>query len=232
MPAIKLVNNVPQSNTASAEFRLCQGNAGHMIARVGVHSGGQASIPISNQYTAQAVTTMGDFTLTSNTVSFTAGTVTLLAQVLTEDGYYDFRLVQAPGTQLSAIVCENTWRAPVQFNISQPGTPVQVVTVVDEHNNDVVSTAQQWTCYAIVNGITTATVTIYDPNATLTLTSDNNDEGYTLTVEGLAAPRPSSVKVLPLKGNTPETVAPQGNAASTGASTDTDTTVTPVTAAG
>lgn len=232
MPAITLVNNVPASNVASAEFRLFQGNEGHVIARVGVHSGGQASIPISNQYTAQAVTQMGNFTLTSNSVSFTAGSTTLLAQVLTEDGYYDFQLVQVPGTQPSAIVCENTWREPVQFKISQPGSPVQIVSVVDEHNNSSVSTAQQWSCYAIVNGITTAPVIIHDPNATLTLTPDNNDESYTLTVGGGAAPRTSSVKVLPIKGDSSETVALQGDAASTGASSDTDTPVTPVTAAG
>lgn len=231
MPAITLINNVPASNVPSAEFRLSQGNEGHVIARVGVHSGGQASIPLSNQYTAQAVTRMGDFTLTSNSVSFTAGSTTLLTQVLTEDGYYDFQLVQVPGTQPSAIVCENTWRQPVQFNLTQPGSPVQIVSVVDEHNTSSVSTAQQWSCYAIVNGITTTPVIIHDPNARITLTSDNNDEGYTLTLEG-AAPRASSMKVLPIKGDTSETVAPQGDVPSTGASSATDTAVTAVTAAG
>jgi hypothetical protein len=180
MPAIKLVNNVPASNVPSVEFRLSQGN--HQIARIGVHAGGQASIPTTTNYQVQAYTSMGDFSLTSNTLSFNATSATLLAQVLTEDGFYDFRLVQSPGSQPSALVCENTWRNPVQFKITQPGTPVQIVTVVDEHNNTTVSTAQQWQCYAIANGITTQTVTITDPNATITLTPDNDDESFTLTV--------------------------------------------------
>ncbi|MCY1020184.1 hypothetical protein [Pyxidicoccus sp. MSG2] len=180
MSAIKLVNSVPAANSPSVEFRLSQGT--NQVARIGVHAGGQASVPTTTNYQVKAFTTMGDFSLTSNTLSFNNTSATLLAQVLTEDGFYDFQLVQSPGTQPSALVCENTWRNPVQFTISQPGSPVQIVTVVDEHNNTTVSTAQQWQCYAIADGITTATVTITDPNATITVTPDNNDESYTLTV--------------------------------------------------
>jgi hypothetical protein len=36
-----------------------------------------------------------------------------------------------------------------------------------------VGTAQQWTVYAIVNGITTAPLVVNDPNATVTLMADN-----------------------------------------------------------
>jgi hypothetical protein len=180
MSALKLVNNVPAANVPTVEFRLFQGS--NQIARIGVHAGGQASIPTTTNYQVQASTSMGDFSLTSNPVSFNATSATLTAQVLTEDGFYDFRLVQSSGTHPSALVCENTWRNPVQFTITQPGTPVQIITVVDEHNNTVVSTAQQWQCYAIANGITTQTVTLTNPNATITLTADNNDENFILTV--------------------------------------------------
>lgn len=180
MSAIKLVNNVPASVVPAVEFRLSQGS--NQVARIGVHSGGQAAVPTTTNYQVQAFTTMGDFSLTSNTLSFSSTSATLLAQVLTEDGYYDFQLVQAPGSQPSALVCENTWRNPVQFKISQPGSPVQIVTVVDEHNNTSVSTAQQWQCYCIADGITTMMVTITDPNATITITPDNDDESFTLTV--------------------------------------------------
>ena len=125
---------------------------------------------------------MGELSLTSNTVNFSNPSANLLAQVLVENGYYDFQLTVQPGTQLSTILCENTWREPVQFKLTMPGTPVQIVTVVDEHDNDPISTVQQWTCYAIVNGITTSSVTTTDPSATISLFADNNDDAFRLVV--------------------------------------------------
>ncbi|NUP07804.1 MAG: hypothetical protein HOW73_17285 [Polyangiaceae bacterium] len=179
MAAIRLVNKVGAGRSRTAEFRLSQGD--NEIARVGVHAGASAEIPTSNLYTVQATTVMRDFTLTSNIVEFDEAATTLVAHVLNQDGYYDFQLSKKPGRQPSAIVCENTWRLPVQFKLSQPGSPVQVLTVVDEHNTISLSTAEQWQCYAIVNGITTATVTINSPSAVVTLTADTNDDGFILT---------------------------------------------------
>lgn len=178
MSAITLVNATSPSSDLTAEFRLFQGN--NQIARIGVHAGARASIPTTASYSAQCSTTMGDFTLTSNTVNFSNPSVNLLAQVLVENGYYDFQLTMLPGTAAYTVLCENTWREPVQFKLTMPGTPVQIVTVVDEHNNSPISTVQQWTCYAIVNGITTATVTTSDPNATISILADNNDDAFRL----------------------------------------------------
>ena len=180
MSSIRLVNSISPSQGRTAEFRLSQGD--NQIARLGVHAGASALIPTSNFYSVQATTVMGNFALTSNIVTFNASSTTLLAQVQMERGYYDFQLTQLPGTQSSVILCENTWREPVQFKLSQPGSPVQIVTVVDEHNNTAISTAKEWQCYAIVNGITTARVMISSPGAVVTLTADNNDDGFTLTV--------------------------------------------------
>ena len=178
--AITLINKVPGSTVPMVEFRLAQGT--NQIARLGVHAGGKASIPTTTNYQVQATTQIGNFTLTSNTLSFNTTSATLLGQVYTEDGFYDFQLRQLAGSQPSALVCENTWRSPVTFKISQPGSPVQIVTVVNEHNTASVSTAQQWECYAIANGITTEPIIITDPNATITITSNNNDEAFSLTV--------------------------------------------------
>lgn len=207
MTAIKLVNKVPESTTTSAEFRLLKGQ--YMVARVGVHAGGEASVPTQGTgFTAQAVTLLGDFTLTSNEVSFDSRAQVLEAQVAIENGFYDFRLAARQGTHLAAIVCENTWRAPVQFTIKESGTPLEIVTVVDEHNNEVVSTMQQWEIYAIVNGITTGTAAFSDPNATVTLT-DNGDDAYALTVELSAEAQASSeLKVMPKKAADVKPTAP------------------------
>jgi hypothetical protein len=180
MPALTFANTVPETAAPLAEFRLLRG--GLQIARIGVHAGGKASVPLSSTYAAQATTTMGDFTLTSNTVTFTSDAVDLVAQVLDDGGYDDFQIVQRPASQLSAILLQNTWRAPVEFTLTQPGTPVLIISVVDENNNATVSTAQQWTCYAIVNGITTASVTTEDPNATFTVLANGGSDDYQVVV--------------------------------------------------
>ena len=54
--------------------------------------------------------------------------------------------------------------------------------MVDENNNSEISTAQIWTVYAIVNGITSDTVTITNPNATVTAVAGNNGDGFTIVV--------------------------------------------------
>lgn len=179
MSAITLVNTVPASSANTAEFRLSQGS--NQIARVGVHAGGTASIPTTSSWQVQATTTMGDFSLTSNVIAFSGTSASITAQVLSQEGFYDFQIVQSPGQQPSAIVLENTWRNPVQFQITQPGSPIQIINVVDEHNNTTVGTAQQWSIYAIINGITTPNVVITDPNATVTALQDS-EGGFTLMV--------------------------------------------------
>ena len=172
MSAIKVVNSIPASTAPSVEFRLFQGD--HQVARFGTHAGGSAEIPTAAEWTVQASTSMGDFTLTSNTFTFNESSVSVIAQVLTEAGYYDFQIVKGPGVRPSTITVQNRWRGPVQFSFMQSNPPVQTVIVVDEHNTGEVSTAQEWTAYAIANGITTQTVTITNPNATVTAIADTN----------------------------------------------------------
>jgi hypothetical protein len=105
---------------------------------------------------------------------------TVIARLVVSDGYYDFRLDLGPGSQPSVFVAENPTRSPVQFMFTKPGTPISAAIVVDENNDGYVNTAQEWTIYAIVKGITTASVTITDPNATVTLREDNAG-GFSLT---------------------------------------------------
>jgi hypothetical protein len=62
------------------------------------------------------------------------------------------------------------------------GAQASVPTIADEHDEPVVNTAQPWSVYAIVNGITTPTVITSRPNATVTLRADNDDDGFSLTV--------------------------------------------------
>ena len=201
---ITLINQVPESITSSAEFRLLQGvRHVSMVARVGLPAGGEAVIPTQGSgYTAVAVTQMDDLTLTSNEVSFSGDSQVLVAQVAAENGYYDFRLVAQSGTDLSVIMCENSCRTPVQLTIRQTGTPLTAVTVVDAHQQTLVSTAQQWQCYAIVNGITTGTATFKGSTARVTLRAGSDDQ-YSLEVERVEPPGTSLAPLAsePADGN-------------------------------
>lgn len=180
MPSFKLVNSL---STYPAEFRVLQGT--DVVARIGVNAKAEADVPTGNSYQVQAVTSMGDFTLKSNLVSFDASSAHLLAQVrMDQPGLYDFKLVQLnQGLKPSQIICENTWREPVSFNVWRNGSPMAIVKVVDEHNIESVSTLQQWDVYAIINGITTLAVRTNDPDATITAVADNNDDGFAVTVD-------------------------------------------------
>jgi hypothetical protein len=59
------------------------------------------------------------------------------------------------------------------------GGSASVPLVVDDASE--VSAAQMWTVYAIVNGITTESVTVTNPNAVVTLRPGNMD-GFSLEV--------------------------------------------------
>lgn len=179
MSAITFVNDIPASIAATAEFRLFQGT--HQIARIGVHAGGQVAVPTATSWNVQAFTSMGELSLSSNEVAVEGTSMRLLAHLSAESDFHDFQLVASPGLEPSVITLENTWRAPVQFKLTRPDSPIEIVTVVDEHNNTEISTAQQWTAYAIINGITMPTVTVTDPNATITATAGNSGD-FTLVV--------------------------------------------------
>ena len=68
------------------------------------------------------------------------------------------------------------------FRIWKDGSPFAAIKVVNERNTDSVSTEQQWTVFAIVNGITTDSVVTNNPEATINATVDNNDDGFSLVV--------------------------------------------------
>ena len=179
---ITLINNLSGKNAFPAEFRILQGK--DLVARVGVPAGGQAQVPSGNSYTVTASTTMGNISLTSNSVMFDSDSAHLLAQVrMNKPGLFDFELVPLGSVPNGrAITCENTWREPVTFNIQRNGSPMAILKVVDEHNTSTVSTEQNWKIYGIVDGITTLMVSTDNPDAIITVNADNNDDGYTLTV--------------------------------------------------
>lgn len=89
----------------------------------------------------------------------------------TTDATAEFHLSHGPG-EIVRIGIHPGGRANV------PTTP----RVIDEYNDREVPTAQEWTTWAIVNGITTQRVQIADPNATIAVIADHEGAGFTLTV--------------------------------------------------
>lgn len=92
----------------------------------------------------------------------------------------EFRVSQG-SDQIARIGVQAGGRASIptttSATITQPGSSGQIVS----QNNNTVVTAQQWMVYAIANGITTSTVAVTNPNATVTV-ANNSDDGFSLTV--------------------------------------------------
>ncbi|MEQ8279996.1 MAG: hypothetical protein RMA76_42635 [Deltaproteobacteria bacterium] len=175
---INLNNNLSPNSVRFAEFRMRQGK--DQVARVGVRPGGTATVPTGHTYKAQAFTMTGRVSLSSEVISFTDDSAMLLAQMEVNNEFLDFNLELQPGSQPSAIVCENTWKEPVTIKVWRDNSPLQTARVVSEHNTLAISTAQEWEVYAIVDGITTQPLFVDDPNAVINLLKDNNDSGYYL----------------------------------------------------
>lgn len=176
MSQLTLINEVPDF---PAEFRVRQGN--DQVARISVQADeGKVVIPTTDSYVATAQTTVDGFQVTSGPQYFSDRSAHLLAQVLQEDGGFDFQLVESAGTKPDAIVCENTWRQPVSFNVVRNGSPLGTVKVANEFNTVEISTEEIYGIYAIIDGVTTETLITDNPNATILAYRDNNDPGFSL----------------------------------------------------
>lgn len=167
MRAIRFVHDIPAETAPSAEFRVFQG--ARQIGGVAVAAGQSASFSTTSDYSVQAFTAMGDFRLSSNTVRITRDSAELRVQVLTENGFYDLQLMEGTDTRPSVITCENTWRQPVTFKFHREDSPIEFAVEVDAHAAAEVSTEPVWQVDAIVDGDVTETLTISDPDATVTL---------------------------------------------------------------
>ena len=94
MPGITLKD----STSFAAEFRVLQGS--DQVARLGVAPTGKAVIPTGNNYSVQAETNLGKFTLYSNVITFEAPAAYFLAQVMMDDP--GLRLPDRPPAGLAA----------------------------------------------------------------------------------------------------------------------------------
>jgi len=169
MTRITLVNR----SGKSAYFALSQ--AGTPAGLIPVGAGGYVVIPVSDTYAVTATTTMEDGnTYATAPATFTSTAQDVTAQVLQNAGTFSFGLVTRPGSQLSTIALTNTTKASVQFRIARGGAPLATVQVLDAYRSGAISTRREYGFYAVVDGITTATITTMQNDPAVAVVRDTS----------------------------------------------------------
>lgn len=174
MSALTLRNNTHWS----AMFVVYRGQ--QVIARLpGLASGAQMQVPATDTYQVVATTVIDGNTYTSAPVSVTgaAGFLAQLRQVASQ-GTYDFEVVQMASTRPDELQFQKTSLSPVTFSISRKGGLLQNVVVANSVEVVTLNIGDTYSIYAVVNGVTTDTVTTTNPAAKITAIADTSDLAF------------------------------------------------------
>lgn len=171
MSALTLTN----STSYIAQYVIHRG--GLALARLpGLAPGATLSVPEVEIFEISASTLLEGNTYVSapTTVS---GATRFLAQVKQHisQGTYDFEVVTALSSVANQMQFEKTSLGPVTFQITHQGVPVQDVVVPDSFVQVTVEISDVYSIYAVINGITTDSVSTSNPNATVTAVSETTD---------------------------------------------------------
>lgn len=171
MSSLTLRNNTPYI----AMFTVLKGQ--QVIARIpGIAPGAQMAIPVTDSYQVEASTIIEGNTYTSAPMDIQSAT-RFLAQVLQTpvQGAYEFKVVELPSTRSDQLQFEKTTLSPVTFSILRDGVTLQNVVVSDTFRIETLTIDDAYHVYAVVNGITTETVTTTNPDAVITAIEDTSD---------------------------------------------------------
>jgi hypothetical protein len=174
MSYLSLRNQTP----SVAQFVIRKGD--QIIGRIpGIAPNASVEVPINNIYevTAMAVIDGNTYTSAPLTVSGATG---FLAQViqLQEQGAYEFNVVETPSRNPGQLQFQKTCLSQVPFTISQNGKPLQTVVVTNSFETVALNIGDTFSIYAVVNGVTTDTVSTTNPVATITAVQDTSDMTY------------------------------------------------------
>lgn len=168
------MSNITISNTTSVPGLVIVSRAGTLSGRLPVNAYGSVSMPTSNSYTVKARVTMADGnTYSSGPVTFTSNSQDITAEVKQENGTFIFRLLQQAGTNPSGVTLHNHTKYPVTFQTSMNNNPLSSVTVVNDYNSGFVSTIENYSFKSIVDGVTSASISTTNTNATVNIFQDN-----------------------------------------------------------
>lgn len=176
MSSLTLSNSTPYI----AMFTALKG--GQVIARIpGIAPGAQMIVPTDDTYQVTASTILDDNTYTTAPIDLN-GPTCFLAQVMQvpSQGTYEFNVVQSPSTRSDQLQFQKTCLNPVTFSIARDGHTVQNVVVEDSFQMQTLAIDDTFHVYAIINGVTTDTVTTTNPASVITAVVDTSrfDQGY------------------------------------------------------
>ncbi|OLS62672.1 hypothetical protein [Pseudomonas putida] len=144
------------------------------------------SVPTDNLYEVIATTLIEGNTYTSAPF-LVSDSQDFLAQVRQErvQGTYVFDVVPHSSSVPDRLVFQKTCLSPVTFVLRKDGKPLQSVVVHSSTESQLQDISNTVHIYAVINGVTTATLTTNNPNATITATNDrsNLQAGYYALIE-------------------------------------------------
>ena len=126
-------------------------------------------VPTRQTYTVVAVTVIEGNTYTSAPISV-SGPAGFLARILQHgaQGTYEFDMQELPPRSPDQMEFQTTTTGAVTFTISCNGILLQSVIVNDAFRTVTLSLADTYTLYAVIDGVTTATIQTANPDATIT----------------------------------------------------------------
>jgi len=138
---------------------------------------GSLSVPTDTVYEVIATTLIEGNTYTSAplSVSGSQGFQARVRQHVRAQGTYEFDVVLFPATVPDHLVFQKTCLNPVTFVIRKDGKPLQSVVVDSSMESKVLDISDTFHIYAVINGVTTATLITNNPNATITATNDGSN---------------------------------------------------------
>lgn len=164
-----------RNNTAFiAQFVVSRGQ--QVIARIpGLAPGAQLQVPTAAVYQVVATTVIEGNTYTSAPLEVT-GAAGFLAQVRQHaaQGTYQFEAVQVASTRPDELQFRKTSLSPVTFTIARNGVMLQTLVVANSFQMVTLNIGDTYSIFAVINGVTTDTVTTTDPDATITAIADTS----------------------------------------------------------
>ncbi|SMC19069.1 hypothetical protein SAMN02745857_00630 [Andreprevotia lacus DSM 23236] len=148
-----------------------------IIARLpGLAPQATLSVPVEHIYEVVATTIVDGNTYTSAPATI-SGATSFLAQIKqnAQQGTYDFEMVVGPSSKGDELQFQKTTLAPVTFTISENGRALQSIVVTDSFMVQTLQISDTYSIYAVINGVTTDTVTTNNPNATVSAVTDTTD---------------------------------------------------------
>ncbi len=148
-----------------------------VIARLpGLVPGAQLQVPTTAVYQVVATTVIEGNTYTSAPLEVTgaAGFLARVRQVVAQ-GTYEFEVIELSSTRPDELQFRKTSLSPVTFSISRNGVVLQNVVVANSFEMVTLNIGDTYSIYAVINGVTTDTVTTTNPAATITAIADTSD---------------------------------------------------------